>query len=153
MSLFNNNVMGYGSMARKYGEYAAYYPHYDSFSSSATSPSVSSASGAGAGAPPGSQWEAWPPPPQDLHHVQHSMSSYYPHHPAFLPAHHGPTARDFREAAAAQVGYGVLFVRETTGDLGKINLFCCFLGSYILIFSIEKSLALTVCPDLQPLRS
>ena len=124
--------MGYGSMARKYGEYAAYYPHYDSFSSSATSPSVSSASGAGAGAAPGSQSEAWPPPPQDLHHVQHSMSSYYPHHPAFLPAHHGPTARDFREAAAAQVGYGVLLV--LSDDLSKIELI--LLLCYFLRFDI-----------------
>ena len=102
MSLFNNNVMGYGSMARKYGEYAAYYPHYDTFSSSASSPAGVPTSGA-SGTVPVSQSEAWPPPPQDLHHVQHSMANYYPHHPAFLPAHHGPTARDFREAAAAQV--------------------------------------------------
>ena len=28
---------------------------------------------------------------------------HHGHCPAFLPAHHGPTARDFREAAAAQV--------------------------------------------------
>lgn len=93
-------------MARKYGEYAAYYPHYDSFSSSSTSPTTSSAGGAvGSGSSSSGhtpQPEAWPPT-QDLHHVQHSMSSYYPHHPAFLPTHHGPTARDFREAAAAQV--------------------------------------------------
>ena len=119
MSLFNNNVMGYGSMARKYGEYAAYYPHYDTFSSSAASAPASGAispvaSGAAGTVPPVSQSEAWPPPvPQDLHHVQHSMSSYYPHHPAFLPAHHGPTARDFREAAAAQVRTEIIVIFYT----------------------------------------
>ena len=106
MSLFNNNVMGYGSMARKYGEYAAYYPHYDSaFGSSpqTASSGVSTGSTGSHGAASTSVSESSWPPAQDLHHVQHSMSSYYPHHPAFLPAHHGPTARDFREAAAAQV--------------------------------------------------
>ena len=88
--------MGYGSMARKYGEYAAYYPHYDTFGANSTHNQ-----GQATGPPHVPQSEPWPP--QDLHHVQHSMSSYYSHHPAFLPAHHGPTARDFREAAAAQV--------------------------------------------------
>ena len=103
MSLFNNNVMGYGSMARKYGEYAAYYPHYDSaFGSSAQTAGPPTGSASSHGAPTSVSEASWPPA-QDLHHVQHSMSSYYPHHPAFLPAHHGPTARDFREAAAAQV--------------------------------------------------
>ena len=106
MSLFNNNVMGYGSMARKYGEYAAYYPHYDSFGSNSPSPGSTGVGGGGSAnsSTHVSQSEgAWPS--QDLHHVQHSMSSYYPHHPAFLPTHHGPTARDFREAAAAQVNF------------------------------------------------
>ena len=111
MSLFNNNVMGYGSMARKYGEYAAYYPHYDSFGSNSPSPGSTGVGGGGSAnsSTHVSQSEgAWPS--QDLHHVQHSMSSYYPHHPAFLPTHHGPTARDFREAAAAQVNFQFFFI-------------------------------------------
>jgi hypothetical protein len=108
MSLFNNNVMGYGSMARKYGEYAAYYPHYDTFGGSAPPPPPTSLSGTGSGSTHLVQSEA-PWPTQDLHHMQHSMSSYYPHHPAFLPSHHAPTARDFREAAAAQVSFDLVF--------------------------------------------
>ncbi len=123
MSLFNNNVMGYGSVARKYGEYAAYYPHYDSAFGGVAAAStggvpVSSSAGGGvtgqhAGQPPVSVHDTagWPSPQVDsLHHMQHSMSSYYSHHPAFLPSHHAPTARDFREAAAAQVLFLVLFV-------------------------------------------
>ena len=115
MSLFNNNVMGYGSVARKYGEYAAYYPHhYDSFGGNPTSPgpvgvdatlgtsSINATSQVSQSEVAAAAAAGWPAT-QDLHHVQHSMSSYYPHHPAFLPTHHGPTARDFREAAAAQV--------------------------------------------------
>ena len=108
MSLFNNNVMGYGSMARKYGEYAAYYPHYDSFGSpNSPSPGSTGVGGSSSGSnsthhlSQSPEVGAWPS--HELSHVQHSMSNYYPHHPAFLPTHHGPTARDFREAAAAQV--------------------------------------------------
>jgi len=107
MSLFNNNVMGYGSMARKYGEYAAYYPHYDSFGSpNSPSPGSTGVGGSSSGSnsthhlSQSPEVGAWPS--HELSHVQHSMSNYYPHHPAFLPTHHGPTARDFREAAAAQ---------------------------------------------------
>ena len=100
--------MGYGSMARKYGEYAAYYPHYDSFGSpNSPSPGSTGVGGSSSGSnsthhlSQSPEVGAWPS--HELSHVQHSMSNYYPHHPAFLPTHHGPTARDFREAAAAQV--------------------------------------------------
>ena len=117
MSLFNNNVMGYGSMARKYGEYAAYYPHYDSFGSpNSPSPGSTGVGGSSSGSnsthhlSQSPEVGAWPS--HELSHVQHSMSNYYPHHPAFLPTHHGPTARDFREAAAAQVSLTTEFQRE-----------------------------------------